>query len=86
MKITVEYIEIEGKQVRVNTYPSGQKSYGWEDENGDMVWSDFKPLTSEERDERDEKLSRLRRKANTALLGLACATGALMVEPIRREK
>jgi len=86
MKITVEYIEIEGEQVRVNTYPSGQKSYGWKDESGDMVWSDFKPLTSEERAERDEKLSRLHRKANTALLGLACATGALMVEPIRREK
>ena len=86
MKIAVEYIEIEGKQIRVNTYPSGQKSYGWENESGDMVWSDFKPLTSDERAEREEKLSRLRRKAHTAMLGLACVTGSLLVDSLGEKK
>jgi hypothetical protein len=84
MKITVEYIEVEGKQVRVNTFPSGQKEYGWEDENGDMQWSAYKPETTEEREAREERLRNLPRpQFLTTMLASTLAVG--LVPPSKRD-
>ena len=83
MKIQVEYIEIEGTKVRVNTFPSGQKEYGWEDENGEMQWSAYKPETKEEREARYERMSKMPRSGFlTNLLASTLAVG--MVPPQRR--
>lgn len=79
MKIKVEYIEIEGKSVRVNTYPSGQKSYGWEDEHGDMVWSEYKPETTQEREEREGRIRNLPRPALlTGIIASTLASGLII--------
>lgn len=82
MKIQVEYIEVEGLKVRVNTFPSGQKEYGWEDANGDMKWSCYKPETTEEREAREERLRNMPRpRFLSSLLATALAPGLAIPSP-----
>lgn len=85
MKITTEYIEVDGKRVRVNTFPSGQKEYGWEGDNGEMIWSAHKPETKEEREAREEKLRAMPRPRFLTSLLASTLAGGMVTPPRRRD-